>query len=490
MTPLLILLTLAAAPTRPVVERTVRDRFEAVGRSAPELDPALSRAADELAAYALTHGVADAAGLLRVTAALSKQAAWDPNPVLVAVRAGTDVLNAELGRQDLGSEPSTHVGVGLAVGSERSAAIVLLARRRVQLAPFPRAHARPVGPQRLCAKLVGEALTSLELFVTRPQGAVERMPMLRDGASWCAAPEFRQPGRHVVEGLANGPRGPEVVALFFVDVGAVKADVDEAMPEPETDEAARAALLVRTNALRMQHGAQPVQPDESLQAVAQLWAQRLARDGFFSHVAPDGSTLRQRLLESGYRFVTAGENLGLSTGALAAHFGIEHSPGHRNNLLEPQHRRVGFGLATRPDGLRVLVELFANPVEAEKNPLGAVYASLAEERKRRKLPPLTVSPVLEALAQEHARTALEKDTPRAQLPGVRPLHDRAFEAMEALASVSVDLFVADSAKVTGEGKNLQNASNRVVGVGVATGPSAKYGDGRYWVVIIYGVPGE
>ncbi|MGV3620126.1 MAG: CAP domain-containing protein [Archangium sp.] len=485
MTSLLIALVLTAAPTRPAVERTVRERFEAVGRSAPEQDVALSRAADELAQHALKSGVADAAGLLRVTAAISRQGAWDPNPVVIAIRASGDALLGEIAKQDLGSEPSTHVGIGFAGNEDRSAVIILLAQRRVDLAPFPRVHARPVGPQRLCLKPAA-GITSMEVFVTRPQGAVDRM-LTKNG---CASPDFQQTGRHAVEVLASSARGPEVVALFFVDVGAVKASADEVLPEPGTDDAARAALLVRTNALRLQHGAQPLQMDASLQSVAQLWAERLAREGFFSHVAPDGSTLRDRLTESGYRFATAGENLGLSTGALAAHFGIEHSPGHRNNLLEAHHRRVGFGLATRPDGLRVLVELLANPLEDEKDPLGSLYASIADERKRRKLPPMTVNPVLEALAQEHARTALKKDTPKAQLPGVRPLHDRAFEAVDELASISVDIFVADTAKLGGESKNLLNAANRVVGVGVAKGDSERYGNGRYWIVVLYGVPGE
>ena len=62
-----------AALERPAFERTVRDRFEAAGRSAVPFDPALDRAAQELAARALTHGVEDATSLLRVTAAISRQ---------------------------------------------------------------------------------------------------------------------------------------------------------------------------------------------------------------------------------------------------------------------------------------------------------------------------------------------------------------------------------------------------------------------------------
>jgi uncharacterized protein YkwD len=486
MTSLLLLSLLAAAPTKPDLERTVRDRFEAVGRSTPPIDPALSRAADELARRALSHGVEDAASLLRVTAALSRQGAWDPNPVVVALRAGTEQLEKELEKQDLGAEPTSHVGVGLALGPERSAVILLLARRRIELQPFARAHAKPAKEQRLCGTLA-DGLTGAELFVTRPQGAVERLPMAGN-ATRCATLDFLAPGRHAVEVLASGPRGPEVAALFFVDVGHVRADAEDALPEPEDAKSARAVLLTRINALRMQMGLQPVQHDVELQAVAQAWAERLADENFFSHVAPDGTTLKQRLQASGYKYVAAGENLGLSSGPLAAHFGIEHSPGHRNNLLEPGHRALGLGLARRADGLQVLVEVLAQKGSSteEKDPLAAVYASISAERKRRKLQPLTPSPLLEGLAQTHARAALDKELPKAELPGRPKLHEKAFELVDDLSSVSVDVVVADSPKLASESKNLGAVDNSVVGVGLVRGDSAKYGPDRYWIVVIYG----
>ena len=488
MTPLLIIALLTAAPTKPELERTVRDRFEAVGRTSPPIDPVLSRAADELARRALSHGVEDAASLLRVTAALSRQHGWDPNPVVVAIRASTDALGDQLKKQDLGAEPTTHVGVGLAVGPERSAVVILLARRRIELSPFPRAHPKPSSGQRLCGVLA-TGLETAELFVTRPQGAVERLPMPASGEARCASVDFPTPGRHAVEVLGTGPRGPEVAALFFVDVGAVRAEQEDPLPEPKDLVAARAVLLLRVNALRLQMGVAAVQTDPQLEAVAQAWAQRLADEGFFSHVAPDGTTLKERLSSAGYKFSAAGENLGLSSGPLAAHFGIEHSPGHRNNLLEPGHRRLGLGLATRPDGLQVLVEVLAAPVELveEKDPLGSVYASIAAERKRKRLPALTPSPVLEGLAQAHVREALARDLPRAELPGRPRLSERAFELIDELASVSVDVLVADTPRLASDSKNLGTATNRLVGVGLVKGDSVRFGAGRYWIVVIYGV---
>jgi uncharacterized protein YkwD len=485
---LLVLALLTAAPSKATLELTVRDRFEAAGRTAPPIDPALSRAADELARLALTRGVEDATSLLRVTAAISRQRGWDPNPVVVALRAPTDTIAAELAKQDLAAEPSSHVGLGFATGAERSAIIILLARRRVELTPLPRRFARPSAGQQLCGSLAAP-LTSAELFVTRPEGAVERLPMAAREGQRCARLDFPTKGRHAVEVLATGPRGPEVAALFFVDVGPVSAEAEDALPEPGDDASARAMLVTRINALRLQLGVQPVQPDAELEQVAQAWAERLAQENFFSHVAPDGNTLKQRLTDAGYKFAAAGENLGLSSGPLAAHFGIEHSPGHRNNLLEPGHRKVGLGLARRADGLEVLVEVLAAPVSVveDKDPLGTLYGSIAAERKRRKLHPLRISTVLESIAQAHVRAALKLDLPKAELPDHPRLHEKAFELMDELTSVSVDVFISDTPRLGAESKNLGVPDNAVVGVGLVKGDSPRYGPDRYWIVVIYGV---
>ncbi|MEW5743784.1 MAG: CAP domain-containing protein, partial [Myxococcota bacterium] len=276
--------------------------------------------------------------------------------------------------------------------------------------------------------------------------------------------------------------------LFFVEVGAVGDTDDELMVEPATASDARARLLARINALRLRMGLVPLQADAALDAVAQAWAERLAREGFFSHVAPDGSDLKGRLSKAGYRFTAAGENLGSSSGPLAAHFGIEHSPGHRKNLIEPGHRRLGIGLAARPDGLTVLVEVLAAPLDAvdpSSNPLKAAYDAIAAQRAKRGLAPLKLSAALEGLAQGHARAALAAQLPKAEIPGQAPLHERAFSLVDEAKAVSVDVFVADSPALIADSKNLAEPRNALVGVGLARGSSQKYGDDRYWIVVIY-----
>ncbi len=488
----LLLLLLTAAPT-PEARLTdvVREQFERAGRTTPPADPALNRAARAIAERALASGVDDAASALRVTAAISRNGGWDPSPVAIVLRGEPDELPTTLARNALAEEPVSLLGVAQVERDGRGAAAILLARRKLDLDGFPRSLPAANGTEhRLCAGL-RDPLTQAELFVTRPAGDVDRLALTPSKGRLCAQVTFPTLGRHTVEVLARGPRGPEVAALFFVEVGPTN-QLDEVMAtaEPTSEREARAQVLVRINALRLRMGLTAVQQDPALDAIAQAWAQRLASENFFAHVAPDGSDLKDRLNKAGYHFVGAGENLGLSSGPLAAHFGIEHSPGHRKNLLEKDHRMLGVGVARRADGMTVLVEVLALPsaqaqAEPVADPVAAAYAAIAAERTRRHLPRLSPSPLLEALAQQHARDAFDAQVPRAQLPGKPRLHDRVFENVDTVKTVSVDLFVADAPTQIVESKNLGNQTNSMVGVGLVLGDSEQYGKARYWIVVIY-----
>ena len=420
MSALVLGLLLAAAPPPAEVARVARDRFERRGRTAPTVDERLSAAATQLAAIALSSGPAAATGLEVTTKALSRAGAWDANPTTIVVRAGSSALvEAVRGQEGLGDEAASVLGVGVATSGNRSAAVLLLAQRRVGFPRVPTTVAPQARAETLCGALE-PPLESAEWFITRPSGRVETVKATHRGAQTCATLSFTAPGRHTVEVLARGPRGPEVAALWFVAVGADdEHGLGAEVAEPATPELARPELVAKINALRAALELAAVQPDAALDAVAQAWAQRMATEGFFAHVGPDGSTLPQRLEAARYPFAAAGENLGLAPGPLAAHFGIEHSPGHRKNLLEPGHARLGLGLARQASsGQVVLVEVLATPLPARPaDPILSAFAALSAARQDAHLPPLVRSPALDAIAQEHARAALAAQLPRGELPG-------------------------------------------------------------------------
>ncbi len=322
-------------------------------------------------------------------------------------------------------------------------------------------------------------------------GEVELVPVTRrSGSEFCARVDFTMPGTHTLEVVGRAEAGPEVAALFLTHQGlTLRRGAREQDAEPTTLEAARVAVYERINALRRAHKLPELAPDPVLERVSQGYSERMAHEGFFAHVSPDGSTLTQRLPENS-RFVRAGENLGLAPGPLSAHFGIEHSPGHRRNLLDPGFRFMGVGVTfQKVDGREqaYLTEVFtaASPAVAEpEDPKQEAYDAVARWRAARKLPPLERNPALEALAHAHARRALELDQPSAQ-PGEAPLHERVFQALPEAGTAAVDFFVVSDPSAVPESRSVTDAANNRVGVGVVRGDSARFGNKQYWVAVIY-----
>jgi uncharacterized protein YkwD len=474
----------------------VVQEFERIGRRAPQADSALSQAARRLAREALHDSPSGAVELLALTEAVSDAGGSDPSPRSYVVRAWVreHAVETLLARKDLNQEPASHMGVGVAVEGEHAALVLLLAERKATLQRFPRTFDKPGGGQSLCGQLE-PPLRWTEVYVTQPDGRVERPPLTREsGPSFCTRLLFPTEGRYTVELIGRGTKGPEVTAIFLVDVGHAKQGRErERLVEPTTVEEAREAVLARINALRRAHGVQPLALDDTLNGVAQAYSDRMAKEGFFAHVAPDGADLRSRLAAAGSTYRTAGENLGMASGPLAAHFGIEHSPGHRSNLLGTQFTHAGIGVTfQKVDGRdqALLTEVFsahvgnpsanATPVD----PREEAYQALATHRTSHGLPRLERNPVLEQIAQDHARRALELDQPRVQLPGSK-VHDRVFAALETVKSASVDFYVAESPALLPDSKSLGDRKNTQVGVGTVRGDSRTYGKGQYWMVIIY-----
>ena len=89
--------------------------------------------------------------------------------------------------------------------------------------------------------------------------------------------------------------------------------------------------------------------DQVLAEVARRHSEAMRDQGFFSHVAPDGSDLRSRLREAGVSFRTAGENLAQVQNsvdpAAHAHGLLMESSSHRENILSEKYDLLGVGVA-------------------------------------------------------------------------------------------------------------------------------------------------
>jgi uncharacterized protein YkwD len=115
--------------------------------------------------------------------------------------------------------------------------------------------------------------------------------------------------------------------------------------------------LNQVNAARAAYGFAPLVLDPAISAVAASHAYDQASNGYFSHTGRDGSSRQTRLARGGVSFGWSGENqcyhVGMSEAATLdwchAQFMSEPWPGYWNhigNILNPQARRLGVGIAT------------------------------------------------------------------------------------------------------------------------------------------------
>ncbi|HEX6862172.1 MAG TPA: CAP domain-containing protein, partial [Thermoanaerobaculia bacterium] len=113
----------------------------------------------------------------------------------------------------------------------------------------------------------------------------------------------------------------------------------------------RSEMLAQVNAQRRKAGASPLKLDQDLQEAAQAHAQDMLARGYFAHKSPSDTPVRERARSAGYDWRTIGENIAegqLSAGEVMRTW--MNSPGHRRNILDPNFRELGVGLALGRSG--------------------------------------------------------------------------------------------------------------------------------------------
>lgn len=132
--------------------------------------------------------------------------------------------------------------------------------------------------------------------------------------------------------LTVKPEEDEIVALKF--------RVANPTPDPKMED----RMLELVNAERTKRGLRPLRMDQTLRLIARKHSIDMFRRSYFGHNTPDGVTPFQRMRQGGVFFTVAGENVALAPTLKIAHNGLMRSPGHRENILRPQFRRVGIGI--------------------------------------------------------------------------------------------------------------------------------------------------
>ncbi|MEW8959755.1 hypothetical protein MHOCP_16630 [Moorella humiferrea] len=113
------------------------------------------------------------------------------------------------------------------------------------------------------------------------------------------------------------------------------------------------------NAERAKAGLKPLTLDIQLARVARLKAEDMRDNNYFSHESPTYGSFFTMLQKFGITYRTAGENIaaGYQTpeAVVAAWMG---SPGHRNNILNPNFTSIGVGYTMGGSYRNYWVQLF------------------------------------------------------------------------------------------------------------------------------------
>ncbi len=162
-------------------------------------------------------------------------------------------------------------------------------------------------------------------------------------------PALLQPGQSIFVPAAPAfvPRKPPALAPP-VPAAAPKPPTSPA-PLPSALAAWPGELLALMNAQRAAAGLPALIWSPELARAAQAHADDCARRNWISHVGSDGAVLRTRLVRIGYAAAWLGEN-SANARTVQQTFDMwwDEPPGadpHRANILQPQYREVGIGVA-------------------------------------------------------------------------------------------------------------------------------------------------
>jgi uncharacterized protein YkwD len=125
----------------------------------------------------------------------------------------------------------------------------------------------------------------------------------------------------------------------------------DVVPEEGNLAAVRAAVLCMHNRERGARGLAPLKEHARLRQAAEGHSADMVAARYFSHDAPRGADMSDRILATGYARGAGwsfGENIAYGTGELATaaeiHRAWMRSPGHRANILRRQFREIGIGV--------------------------------------------------------------------------------------------------------------------------------------------------
>lgn len=104
-------------------------------------------------------------------------------------------------------------------------------------------------------------------------------------------------------------------------------------------------LIDLANTERSKTGLNTLSIDSSLSLAAQNKANDMVTSGYFEHFSPNGLTPWDFILNAGYNYTYAGENLAMDfQDSEDINLAWMQSPSHRDNILNPKYDNIGMAV--------------------------------------------------------------------------------------------------------------------------------------------------
>ena len=384
------------------------------------------------------------------------------------------------------------VGVGVVAVADgaKTRMMVAVVERGVELQPIPVAVPAD-GEITLAGALLG-GRTKPRIERVDPKGRWDRVPAVvgSDGSISAKVACDGGRGSYQIEVLADGERGPEVVANFRVFCGVerpseIRFVYERLGPKVTSADVVRGNFEL-LNAEREARGLPALAWDERAAAVAKAHSEDMAANNYVGHVSPTTGDAAARFVRAKIEGTVVRENVARGYGPKGIHESLMNSPGHRANLIADDVTHVGIGVvfgepeSSSTDAPRpvFLTQNFYAKVGADtpSKPGEALRDRVDAARREAGIPAIAWHPALAKIAQARADAAAgigpamsdEEFEERAFGLGLRALEQHQVGSGSFEGLVGLDLWT-----------QLDAAAK--VGIGVA---QARQGSGLVLVILV------
>jgi len=235
-------------------------------------------------------------------------------------------------------------------------------------------------------------------------------------------------------------------------------------------------LFELINEERQNRGLPVLSFSPALSQLARAHSKDMASRGRISHSSTDGRSYQDRIVNEEYYFIALGENVAFSNGFQPGliHKKLMQSPGHRENILDPNFDEVGIGAVVKKNkGYFITQDFRRSPVlRDEMEVQREIQRDINDLRRKNFFVPLSFLPDANHYARRCSLNMIEGRRPP-PLPrhfGNTQYHFITSPALEDIQPIYKD--------------KILDEIYETAGLGVTFGRNTKYPGGSYFITLL------